>query len=63
MNSIEKPLIAIRYAFTRPRAWRAAMELVRRGDEIQDRKRHWFWEWIALKEHDKETNNKTKTSI
>ena len=48
MEKEEKPLIAVRWAFTNPIAWRGAMELVRWGYKISDRKRHWFWEWIAI---------------
>lgn len=31
-------------------SWLAALELVRRDSyRIEDRKRHWNWEWLAIK--------------
>jgi hypothetical protein len=45
---LEEPLIATRWAFTNPKSWQAAKELVKRGHYVIDRKRHLFWEWIAI---------------
>jgi len=43
-----RPLIATRRFFTNPPEWQAAMELLKRGYKVQDRKRYFLWEWIAL---------------
>lgn len=46
----KESLIAVRKSFTNPLVWRAAKELIRRGYKIQDRKRHWNWEWISIED-------------
>ncbi len=47
MNDIT---LLVSYKFKKNNGFRAGLELVRRGVyRIVDRKKHLFWEWIAIK--------------
>lgn len=47
----KETFLVAREAFTNPIEWRAAKELLRRGSYvIEDRVRHFNWEWLAISE-------------